>query len=74
MCTMFFVGTLSGLNFDSLSRFSGFTCGLSMVVSGPFHWYLGMFVVCTMPKDEGGLGLIDVASQDSIMATKWVVL
>ena len=29
--------------------------------------------VCTIPKDEGGLGLIDVVTRGSILATKWVV-
>lgn len=29
--------------------------------------------VCTIPKEEGGLGLIDVATQGSILAAKWVV-
>jgi hypothetical protein len=29
--------------------------------------------VCTMPKDEGGLDLIDVTTQGSILAAKWVV-
>jgi hypothetical protein len=29
--------------------------------------------VCIMPKDEGGLGLIDVATQGYILEAKWVV-
>jgi hypothetical protein len=29
--------------------------------------------VCIMPKYEGGLGLIDVASQGSILEAKWVI-
>ena len=29
--------------------------------------------VCTMPKDECGLGLNDIATRGSILATKWVV-
>jgi hypothetical protein len=29
--------------------------------------------VCIMPKDEGGLGLIDVATQGTILVAKWVV-
>jgi hypothetical protein len=31
------------------------------------------WAVCIMPKDEGGLGLIDVATQGNILAAKWVV-
>jgi hypothetical protein len=27
-----------------------------------------------MPKDEGGLGLIDVATQGTILDTKWVFI
>lgn len=34
---------------------------------------MGPWDVCIMPKDEGGPGLIDVATQGSILATKWVV-
>lgn len=30
--------------------------------------------VCTMPKHEGCLGLIAVASQDSILAANWVLM
>jgi hypothetical protein len=37
--------------------------GLSMV---PWDVYI-------MPNDKGGLGLIDVATQGSILTTKWVV-
>lgn len=29
--------------------------------------------VCTSPRDEDGLGLIDIATQGSILTTKWVV-
>jgi hypothetical protein len=29
--------------------------------------------VCTMPKEEGGLSLIDVVTQGHILATKWIV-
>jgi hypothetical protein len=29
--------------------------------------------VCIMPKDEGGIGLVDVATLGSMFATKWVV-
>jgi hypothetical protein len=29
--------------------------------------------VCTMPKDEGNLGLIDVATHGNILGVKWVV-
>lgn len=29
--------------------------------------------VCMMPKDDGGLGLIDVSTHVSILASKWVV-
>lgn len=29
--------------------------------------------VCIMPKDEGVLGLIDKATQMSILVAKWVV-
>lgn len=29
--------------------------------------------VFTIPNDEGGLGLIDVVEQGSILVTKWVV-
>jgi len=29
--------------------------------------------VCTMPE-EGGLGLIDVVTQGSILAAKWLVI
>ena len=31
-------------------------------------WY-----VCIMPKDEGGFGLIDIATQGFILEAKWVV-
>lgn len=37
--------------------------GLSMV----------LWDVCIMPKDEGVLGLIDKATQMSILVAKWVV-
>lgn len=30
--------------------------------------------VCIMPKNEGGLGLMDVVTQGSILATKWAVI
>lgn len=29
--------------------------------------------VCTMPKEEGGLNFIDVATQGHILAAKWIV-
>jgi hypothetical protein len=29
--------------------------------------------VCTMPKDEGGLGLINVATQGFILVAKWAL-
>lgn len=32
-------------------------------------WY-----VCTMPKEEGGLGFIDVTTHGSILVAKWVVM
>ncbi len=29
--------------------------------------------VCTMPKEEGCYGLVDVAAQGRILAAKWIV-
>jgi len=29
--------------------------------------------VCTMPKDDGGLGLLDVTTQGNTLVTKWVM-
>jgi len=30
--------------------------------------------VCTLPKDEGGLGLINVETQGNILDAKWMVI
>ena len=30
--------------------------------------------VCTMPKNEGGLGLIDIEFQNNILDSKWVII
>jgi hypothetical protein len=42
-----------------------------------YGWARGLpmvpWVVCIMHKDEGGLGLIDVATQGNILVAKWVV-
>lgn len=38
-----------------------------------FPWSLGMFAIFIMPKDKGGLCLIDVSTQGNILAAKWVI-
>lgn len=70
-----FVKYLVGFWVGSISRYwEGtwvFSCGLSMVVSEGFLWF--SWELCTMPKEEGGLGLLDVATQGRILAAKWIV-
>ena len=47
---------------------------LSLVkVLGARGFPLVAWDICTIPQDRGGLGLIDVATQGSILAAKWVV-
>lgn len=42
-----------------------------------YDWEKGLPMVprdvCIMPKEEGGLGLIDVATQGCVLAAKWVI-
>jgi hypothetical protein len=62
----------SKLSFTGLSNF--FVCigGTGTVGLSASAWYLNMFALY-LRKDEGCLGLIDIATQGSILATKWVV-
>ena len=56
-------------------------CQLDKILRSSF-WFkhagvIGLLLVSwnvfTIPKDEGGLGLIGVVEQESILVTKWVV-
>jgi hypothetical protein len=68
---MYLVGFLVGLSFTDWSSFFVSTYGPSMVGLGDSLWTpWDVFIV---PKDEGSLGLIDTATQGSILAAKWVV-
>lgn len=42
---------------------------MGMVLSEDFVWFL---VMCVVPKEEGGLGLINIVTQGRILAVKWI--
>lgn len=70
MPTMSLGGPLVGPSFGGLRRFSGSNCDPSRVERG---LPLVAWDMCAMPKDERGLGLVDVATYGSSLAAKWVV-